>query len=209
MDHPQAVIEKAQRLEQLLLRLEAGAAFEPTCSTLELRVKEKDIPRLQGKYAAGGRKWEALLDGRYGHPLKVNSAVRQWMYERKKEDDRLSAGELAKELAAKFNVDLSVGHVNYLLRKVELTRPRGRRPQQQTVAQEPAAPAVGVEEQAAPPEPAAPGAGKIESVEHAGLFFPRGGKARDGGSGSGRGLPGEGSGSISAAQPRDLLAGCA
>jgi transposase len=168
LDHPQAVVEKAQRLEQLLLHLEAGEAFEPTCTALELHVKEKDIPRLQAKYDAGGRNWEVLIDGRYGHPLKVNSAVRQWMYERKKEDESLTAGELAKELAATFQVDLSVGQINYLLRKVELTRPRGRPPKQKAAGTEPAEPETTVE-------------GNVESVEHAGLFFPGGGEAGDGG----------------------------
>jgi hypothetical protein len=114
MDHPQAVIEKAQRLEQLLLRLEAGEAFEPTCTALELRVKEKDIPRLQAKYEAGGRKWEALIDGREAESPKPEATV---------------------------------------------------------------------EEKAEPPEPETTVEGRAESVEHAGLFFPGGGKARDGGGG--------------------------
>lgn len=184
MDHPQAIIEKAQRLEQLLRRLEAGEAFEPACTALELRVKEKDIPRLQAKYEAGGRKWEALIDGRYGHPLKVNSAVRQWMYDRKKEDETLTAGELAKELAAKFQIELSVGQTNYLLRKVELARPRGRPPKQKRAEAEPSPePVATVEESAEAPEPETTVKGNEESVEHAGLFFPGGGKARDGSGG--------------------------
>jgi transposase len=170
MNHPQAVIEKAQRLEQLLLRLEASEPFEPARAALGLRVKEQDVPRLQAKYDASGRTWEALLDGRYGHSQKANSAVRQWLYDRKKEDQSLTAGELAKELAEKFKVNLSVGQLNYLLRKVELTRPPGRPPKPRAAGDE-------------SPEPVTAVAGNPESVEHAGLFFPGGGEARDGSGG--------------------------
>lgn len=201
MDHPQAVIEKARCLEQLLLRLEAGEPFEQTRAALELRVKEKDVPRLQVKYDAGGRAWEALIDGRYGHPQKANSAVRQWMYDRKEEDELLTAGELAEEVAEEFRVDLSVGHVNYVLRKVELTRPPGRPPKRRTEREEPPEPVATTEERAESPEPATMSEGNAESVEQAGLFFPRGGEARDGGSRRGGGLLGDGPRGLSAGQP--------
>lgn len=149
-----------------------------------MHVKEKDIPRLQAKCEAGGRKWEALIDGRYGHPLKVNSAVRQWMYDRKKEDESLTAGELAKELFAKFQIDLSVGQVNYLLRKVELTRPRGRPPKKKKAEAEPSpGPVATIGESTGAPEPETRVEGNEKSVEHAGLFFPGGGKAGDGSGG--------------------------
>ena len=183
MNHPQAVIEKAQRLEQLLLHLEAGEPFEQTRAALDLRVKEKDVPWLQAKYDASGRAWEALIDGRYGHSQKANSAVLQWMYDRKKEDESLTAGELAKELAEKFKVNLSVGQINYLLRKVELTRPPGRPPKRRTAGDESPEPMATAEERAETPEPVTAVEGNTESVEHAGLFFPGGGEARDGSGG--------------------------
>ena len=121
-----AVCEKAQRLERLLLRLEAGEPFEPVRADLGLSVRAEDMPKLQAKYEAGGRAWEALIDGRYGHPQTAHSALREWMYERKREDESLTARELAEKIAEQFQVELSIGHINYLLRKVELTRPRGR-----------------------------------------------------------------------------------
>ena len=183
MNHPQAVIEKAQRLEQLLLRLEAGESFEQTRAALKLHVKEKDVPRLQAKYDANGRTWEALIDGRYGHPQKANSAVLQWMYDRKKEDESLTAGELARELAEKFNVNLSVGQINYLLRKVGLTRSSGRPPKRRTAGEESPEPRDMAEKRTESPEPETTVEGNAESVEQAGLFFPGGSKARDGSGG--------------------------
>jgi hypothetical protein len=48
------------------------------------------------------------------------------MYQRKREDPTLTAGQLAEAIAAQSGVTLSAGHVNYLLRKVELTRSSGR-----------------------------------------------------------------------------------
>ena len=164
MIHPPAVYEKAQRLERLLLRLEAGEPFEPVRADLGLSIRAEDVPKLQAKYEAGGRRWEALIDGRYGHPQKAHSALRERMHERKREDESLTARELALELEEQFQVELSIGHVNYLLRKVELTRPRGR-------------PRRHSEEEEVAPAPETPSG---ESLDNGGIFFPGGGKARDG-----------------------------
>jgi transposase len=166
MIHPLAVCEKAQRLERLLLRLEAGEPFDPVCADLGLSVRAEDVPKLQAKYEAGGRRWEALIDGRYGHPQTAHSALREWMYERKREDESLRARELAEEIAEQFQVELSIGHINYLLRKVELTRPRGR-PHRRREEEEGEA----VSSAAAPSD---------ESLDNGGIFFPGGGEARDG-----------------------------
>jgi len=176
MIHPPAVCEKAQRLERLLQRVEAGEALEQVCADLGLNVQATDLPKLQARYEAGGRSWEALVNGRYGHPQKAHSALREWMYERKREDETLTARELAEEVGERLQVELSIGHVNYLLRKVELTRPPGRPPRRQAeVAAAPASPAP-----------------SDESLANAGLFFPRGGEAGAGGSGDGRDVPGRG-----------------
>ena len=166
MIHPPAVCEKAQRLECLLLRLEAGEPFDQVRADLGLSIEEEEVSKLQARYEAGGRTWEALIDGRYGHPQTAHSALREWMYERKREDKSLTARELAEEIAEQFQVELSIGHINYLLRKVELTRPRGR-------------PHRGgeEEEEAAAQAPAAP---SDESLDNGGIFFPGSGEARDG-----------------------------
>jgi transposase len=167
MIYPPAVCEKAQRLERLLLRLEAGELFDPVRADLGLSVRAEDVSKLQTKYEAGGRTWEALIDGRYGHPQTAHSALREWMYERKREDDSLTARELAEEIAEQFQVELSIGHINYLLRKVELTRPRGRPHRRRE----------GEEEGEAVSSAAAP---SDESLDNGGIFFPGGGEARDG-----------------------------
>lgn len=171
MSHPRAVCEKAQQLEQLLQRVEAGEPFKSVRAALGLRVEEEELPRLQARYEAGGRRWEALIDGRYGHPMKAHSALREWLYERKRADESLTAPELAQQVKAQFGVELSAGHINYLLRKVELTRAPGR-PQRS--------------------EGRGPGSGSAvaasesnTSLENAGLFFPRSRETGDGGDGGG------------------------
>jgi len=177
MMHPPAVCEKAQRLERLLQQVEAGERFDRVCAELGLRVKAQDVPQLRAKYEAGGRSWEVLIDGRYGHPQTAHSALREWMYERKRQDETLTARELAEEVAEGFEVELSIGHINYLLRKVGLTGPQGR-PQR---CQE--------EAEAATATPAPP---SDEVLDNAGLFFPRGGEASDERRGGRGGLPGSG-----------------
>lgn len=167
MDYPQAVLEKAQRLAQLLQRVTAGESLENANEALGFDLDQRELARAQAKYESGGHRWQALIDGRHGHMRKAHSALREWLYARKQEDERLRAPQLAKEIEAKFGVTLTDGHINYLLRKRGLTAPPGR-PYKKT------------------PEDTASddAATNTESVENAGLFFPRGSKARDGPSSS-------------------------
>jgi hypothetical protein len=46
MDYPPAVCEKARRLEQLLVQLEAGEPLDRVCADLGLAVRATDLPRL-------------------------------------------------------------------------------------------------------------------------------------------------------------------
>lgn len=147
MYYPPAVSEKARRLEQLLLRLEAGEPLEQVRAELELELKPERVSQLKAKYEAGGRRWEALLDGRFGHYQHVNSAVRAYLFERKQQDERLTAGELASEVEQKFGLRISVGHINHVLREVALTGTPGR-PRKRAVRAESPATSVPVQAQA-------------------------------------------------------------
>ena len=158
--YPPAVRRKAEKLEQLLLRLEAGEKLAQVCTELELELTPKRAKKLKGKYEAGGRQREALLDGRFGHSQHVNSSIRAYLYERKQEDKELTAGELATEVEKKYQVKVSEGHINHILRKVALTRRPGR-PRKETEQEE---------------EREAPQA-------NAGLFFPGGSETGTGGDG--------------------------
>jgi len=175
VSHPLAVCEKAQRLERLLQRLKAGERLVSVRAELGLDVTASEVPDLRAKYEEGGRTWEGLLDGRYGHPQTAHSALREWMYQRKREDPTLTAGQLAEAVAAQFGVRLSAGHVNYLLRQVELTRPTGRPAKAPTNTANTLATAT-------PPDTA---------LDQAGLFFPRGGQASDGRGRNRRSVPDE------------------
>ncbi|MDH4137273.1 MAG: hypothetical protein OEW09_11240 [Anaerolineae bacterium] len=188
-DHPAAVIEKAERLEQLLQRVAQGEPLEQVCAELDLAVDAKRLARLQAKYEAGGRTWEALLDGRYGHPKKAHSALREWLYERKRQDKALTAPELVDELRVQFQVELSAGHVNYLLRKVELTRPPGRVPSRPAAEDDPAS------------ETSSP------TLDNAGIFFPGSSCTRDGHHGGRGELSGDSPPAISGQQPHDTSTG--
>lgn len=81
-----------------------------------ISLSTKQLKGLQKKYRAGGQRWQALLDGRYGHPIKANSAIRAWLYERRRQDAAVRSPQLAREVAAKFGVELTPEHINYLLR---------------------------------------------------------------------------------------------
>ena len=163
MDYPKAVIEKAQKMEKLLQRVDAGEPLDQVCAELDVGIDEKRLAALQAKYKAGGETWEALLDGRFGHPHTAHAELREWLYERKKQDETLRAPKLATEIEKKFGVVLSAGHINYLLRKRELTAPPGHPYKHPPAEQE--------EEQ--PPT-------TTESLDNAGTFFPGSSQGRDG-----------------------------
>ena len=163
MDYPKAVIEKAQKMEKLLQRVEAGEPLDQVCAELDVEIDEKRLVALQAKYKAGGETWEALLDGRFGHAHTAHAELREWLYERKKQDETLRAPKLAKEIEKKFGVVLSAGHINYLLRKRGLTAPPGHPYKDPPTEQE--------EEQ--PPT-------TTESLDNAGTFFPGSSQGRDG-----------------------------
>jgi hypothetical protein len=106
MNYPKAVIEKAQKMEKLLQRIEAGESLDQVCAELEVDVDQKRLAALQRKYKAGGETWKALLDGRFGHTHTVHLELREWLYERKKRDETLRAPKLAKEIEQKFGLVL-------------------------------------------------------------------------------------------------------
>ena len=163
MDYPDAVLEKAKRLEQLLLRVAAGEPLAELNAELGFELGEEELARWQAKYEAGGRTWEAVIDGRHGHTRTVHSGMRAYLYARKEEDDSLRAPQLASELQDKFGVTVSAGHINYLLRKRELTAPPGRPPKKSE------------------PEEEAPTEESNHATDNAGIFFPGGSKGGDGG----------------------------
>jgi hypothetical protein len=81
----------------------------------------------------------------------------------------LTAGQLVGEVATKFGVAVSEGHINHVLRQVALTRPPGR----------PGAKRVGAKPVVRPEPPEA----------NAGLFFPGRGEASHGDHAGGAGEP--------------------
>ena len=189
-DHPTAVIEKAKRLAQLLHSVEQGEPLEQVCAELDLAVDAQRLVQWQAQYQAGGRTWEALLDGRYGHPIKAHSALREWLHERKRQDKELTAPQLVDRVKEQFGVELSAGHINYLLRKVELTRPPGRPPSR----------SASDGELEPPPAPS-------QSLDNAGIFFPG---SREAGNGHHRGggrLPGDSPSGLSGGPAGNVAAG--
>jgi transposase len=163
MDYPKAVIEKAQKMEKLLQRVIAGESLDQICVELDVDIDEKRLAALLAKYEAGGETWEALLDGRYGHTHKVHAAMLAWLYECKEQDETLRAPALAEKMKNKFGVVISPGHINYLLRKRELTAPPGRPYKDPPDEQEGEQPAT-----------------TSESLDNAGTFFPGSSQGRDG-----------------------------
>lgn len=126
MEHPAAVIEKAKKMEQLLLKLEAGISQSEACKQLGIEVDPKKIERLHDKYNANGRVWEALLDRRYGRNQQVTAVIRQKLYQLQQSNPTLRAKALAEEIQQEFGINISVSHINYLLRQMGIRRSAGR-----------------------------------------------------------------------------------
>lgn len=162
MEYPKAVLEKAKRLEQLVLRVSAGEPLAEVNEELGFELDQKQVAEIEAKYEAGGRKWAVLLDGRYGHAQKIHSGIREWLYRRKERDEAVRAPQLAREIKEKFEVEVDPGHLNYLLRKRGLSAPVGRPYQEKGEAEE-------------KEEPSPDG-----SMDNAGVFFPGRGEGRAG-----------------------------
>jgi len=132
IEHPASVIEKAQQMEHLLIQVEQGIGLEEACAQLNMRVNTRQLSLLQARYEAGKRRWEALLDGRFGHAQKVSLDIQEWLYERKRQQADLptaqqhTATRLGQEIRVRFQVELKPWQINYALRKRGLTRPVGR-----------------------------------------------------------------------------------
>ena len=126
MDHPRAVIEKAQNLERLLQQIAAGETLEEANKALGFELDQEQLARAQKKYEAGENRWEALLDGRHGHAQKMHSGIREWLYNRAEKDEAVRAPQLVREIAEKFGVAVTPEHISYLLRKRGLSAPVGR-----------------------------------------------------------------------------------
>jgi len=167
VDYPDAVLEKARRLEQLLHRIAAGEPLDEVNEALGFNLDEEQLAKAQAKYEAGGCTWEALINGRFGHAQKVHTGIREWLYTRKERDNEdIRAPKLAEEVKEIFGVEVAPGHVNYLLRKRGLTAPPGRPYKEKPVGEE------------ATDATTAPS----ESIDKAGIFFPG---EREGGDGGG------------------------
>jgi hypothetical protein len=169
MEYPIAVLEKAKRLEHLLQRVAAGEPLDKVNEALGFNLDQEELAGTQAKYEAGGHRWEALIDGRYGHAQKAHSALREWLYARKERDEEVRASHLAVEIQEQFGVELSPGHINYLLRKRGLSAPPGRPYKRECSTED--APGLA-------PAPS-------ESIDNAGTFFPGRCEGRDGSGGTG------------------------
>lgn len=119
-------------MERLLIQVEQGSGLEGACAQLNMEVHARQLSLLQAKYQAGERRWEALLDGRFGHPQALTLDIQEWLYERKRRQADLPAAQqhtatqLGQEIQARFRVELKPWQINYALRKRGLTRPPGR-----------------------------------------------------------------------------------
>jgi len=160
--YPRAVHAKAEKLEHLLLRLEAGEELAQVCREMKVALSPERARKVKAKYVAGGRQRGALLDGGFGHQQHANSTIRGYLYERKQAEPELTGPQLAAEVLKRYKVRVSVGHINHMLREVALSRVTGR-PRKRREAKAGAA---------GPPAQA-----------NAGLFFPGGGEASVGGDG--------------------------
>ena len=152
----------ARRREEWILRTEQGEPPERVRRELKLKLTIGALERLRQRYQLGGRTWQALLERRHGVATKGTPAVKAFLAKAKARDPRLTGAELCVQVWERFEIEISLGHLEALLREAGLSNPPGR-PRNASAA------------------PRAPTA----DVEHAGAFFPSGrphrvGRARHG-----------------------------
>ena len=148
-------IHRALAQEQLLQRTDKEKDFDALCQELGLSLKCSSLPYLRRRYRQGGSTWEALLDKRRGHSYKMTPERRTWLRQQKQENPVLTQQQLVERFKDEFQVTISQSQISNILRAEGVATPGGQR-------YRPAA------EQSLP-------------VERAGVFFPSGSRAPDGG----------------------------
>lgn len=152
----------ARRKEQWILRTEQGEDPKRVGRELKLKLKPRALERLKSRYRAGGRKWQALLERRHGVATKGTPAVRAFLAQAKARSPQLTGAELCVHVWERFEIEISLGYLEALLREAGLSNPPGR-PRKASTTPSP------------PPR----------DVDHAGAFFPSGRADRLGGAGRG------------------------
>jgi transposase len=143
----------ARRKEQWILRTERGENSERVRRELKVPLKTSSFGWLRQRYQAGGRKWQALLEGRHGVATKGTAKVKAFLAKAKARDPQLTGAELCLQVWERFEIEISLGRLNALVREAGLSNPPGR-PAKAPEAEEPAATA--------------------KEVDNAGAFFPSG-----------------------------------
>jgi transposase len=148
-------VNRALAQEQLLRRLDQGETFDSLCQELNLALSRDYLPQLRQRYRQGGSTWVALIDQRHGHAYKVTLARRAWLRQQKEQNPALTQQQLARRFQEEFQVALSQSQVSNILRAAGVALPGGQRYHPQGEA--------------------------ALAVERAGVFFPSGCCAPDGG----------------------------
>jgi transposase len=141
----------ARRKEQWILRTERGEDPARVGRELKLKLKPRALERLKQRYRMGGRKWQALLERRHGVATKGTPAVRAFLAKAKARHPQLTGAELCVQVWERFEIEISLGYLEALLREAGLSNPPGRPRKASATARDPA-----------------------RDVEHAGAFFPPG-----------------------------------
>ena len=149
----------ARRKEQWILRTERGENSERVRRELKVPLKTSSFGWLRQRYQVGGRKWQALLERRHGVTTKGTPAVKAFLAKAKARDPQLTGAELCVQVWERFEIEISLGRLNALVREAGLSNPPGRPPKA--------------------PDGEAPAAATRE-VDNAGAFFPSGRAHRTG-----------------------------
>src|SRR5712692_6263072 len=149
----------ARRKEQWILRTERGENAERVRRELKVPLQTSSLEWLRQRYQAGGRKWQALLERRHGVATKGTAKVKAFLAQAKAQHPQLTGAELCRQIWERFEIEISLGRLNALVREAGLSNPPGR-PAKAPEAKAPLAPA--------------------KEVDNAGAFFPSGRAHRTG-----------------------------
>lgn len=148
-------VHRALAQEQLLKRIDQEMDFDALCQELGVSLKRSSLPYLRRRYRQGGSTWEALLDQRRGHSYKMTPERRTWLRQQKQENPALTQQQLVELFEDEFQVTISQSQVSNILRAEGVAIPGGQRYRAS--------------------------AEQVLPVERAGVFFPSGSRAPDGG----------------------------
>ncbi len=124
--------QRTARLQLIASMLE-GQSWQQALVTADLSIGRSSAYRLVQQACDPEQSERPFLDDRHGHPYKLTEPMRRWMVEYCTQHPGVYSSQVKAELHARFGLEVSRGHINWVRAEAGVTAPwKGRAAAHQT-----------------------------------------------------------------------------